>query len=53
MGRSRVLSLLLLGILWLGCQMPLDARERDQESEAGPVDTMEETREWAEDDAER
>ncbi len=53
MGRSRVLGLLLLGILWLGCQTALDARDRDPDYEAGPVDTMQETREWAEDDAER
>jgi hypothetical protein len=53
MGRRLVLSLLPLGILWLGCQTSLDARERDREYDASPVGTMEETRKWAEDDANR
>jgi hypothetical protein len=50
-GRNQVLSLLPLGILWLGCQTPLDAADRDRDYEAPPV--VDETRKWAEDDINR
>lgn len=47
-----VLLVLALGFLWLACETPQEvARERD--TEYAPADGLDETRGWAEDDADR
>jgi hypothetical protein len=40
-------------VLWLACQTSPDASERDRDYEAAPVEPMDETLEWAEDDVNR
>lgn len=50
---SRALRLLPVGVLWLGCQSAPEEPAREPGSEPYPANPIDETRGWAEDDAER